>query len=108
MITLTEKAIAKIKEIGLDEELKLLIRVKTIGGGCNGFENDMYFDELEPTDFDEVYEFDGIKIICDQLSLQYMDGTEIDWEDGEFNQGFRFKNPNISSQCGCGKSFSIT
>ncbi len=71
-----------------------------------GFSYDMYFEE-ESTDFDETFEQDGVKIICDPLSLQYLDGVEIGFKDELVAAGFTFDNPNVTSSCGCGSSFSV-
>lgn len=108
MIILTEKAIEKAKEIAASEEIERPnLRVKVIGGKCAGLQYDMYFDDIPPTDFDEIFENDGIQIICDPLSFQYLNGVEIEWVDNITSQGFKFNNPNISRSCGCGASFSV-
>lgn len=107
MIYLTEKAAKKIKEISDEEGIGYnIIRVKILAGGCSGFTNDMFFDDLIK-DTDEVFELDGVKIICDEMSFQYMDGMTLDFLDGEFESGFKFLNPNISGSCGCGSSISF-
>lgn len=106
MITLTEQAIEKAKEILESEKIEVPnIRVRVIGGGCAGFQHDMYFDDIPPTDLDETFNCDGILIVCDPLSFQYLDGAEISWVDSITSQGFQFNNPNITSSCGCGSSF---
>lgn len=108
MITLTELAIKKIKEISDDEDIgHYNLRVKVLGGGCAGFRYDIYFEEKEPTDFDEIFEQKNVTIICDPLSYQYIDGTEIDFKDGLMDSGFAFKNPKMTRSCGCGNSFSL-
>jgi len=106
MITLTEKAVEKIRDMAVEEDLDLLIRAKVFGGGCAGFTNDFYF-ETNILDSDEVFEQNGIKLVVDQLSYQYLDETIIDYVESSFGGGFKFLNPNISSTCGCGKSFSV-
>lgn len=106
MITLTSKAIEMIKNIAISEGIEHNnIRVKIIGGGCAGFSYDMYYEEA-PTDFDEIVEQDGIKVIIDPLSLQYLEDVEIDFATNTVGSGFKFNNPNIKSTCGCGSSFS--
>ena len=108
MITLTEKAIAQIKAIIADEKFDhSRLRVKVSGGGCAGFKYDIYFDDLLPTEMDEVYEYDGINVIVDPLSLQYIDGTQIDFVKLDFGEGFKFENPNVEATCGCGSSFKV-
>lgn len=107
MISLTEKAMTKIKEIAEVDDIKpLIIRVKVLGGGCGGLTHDLCF-ENNVTDVDEVFEQDGIKIIVDTLSHQYLDGTEIDYIERIMGTGFKFLNPNVSSVCGCGNSFAV-
>lgn len=105
MITLTSKAAEKIKKFSIEDNLDLRLRIKVIGGGCAGFQYDVYFDELEPTDFDDITVQDDIIIAVDPLSLQYVDGTTLDYVIGEFTEGFKFNNPNITAECGCGSSF---
>ena len=105
MIQLTEKALIKVKEIAESEGLSLSIRVKVIGGGCAGFKNDMYFDDIT-TDMDEILEQDGVKIIVDPMSLQYLDEATVDYIESEFQSGFTFVNPKAKSSCGCGHSVS--
>jgi iron-sulfur cluster insertion protein len=106
MITLTDKAVAKLKEFAEDEGLKHSIRVKVVGGACAGLKNDLMFEE-NTLDTDEVFEDKGIKIIVDMLSIQYVDGSIIDYVEGVFESGFTFKNPNMKSSCGCGNSYSV-
>jgi iron-sulfur cluster insertion protein len=107
MIHLTEKAVGKLKEIAESEGIgHFTVRVRVVGGGCAGFTNDMYFDD-QIGEMDEVIEQDGVKIIVDPLSLQYLDETTIDWLDGPFGAGFKFNNPNVTGSCGCGSSFSV-
>jgi iron-sulfur cluster assembly accessory protein len=103
MITLTPEAVIKVKEIGEAEGLPLSIRAQVRGGSCAGFVNDMCFDEII-NDLDEVIEQDGIKIIVDQMSLQYLEGTTIDYSELEFSTGFVFRSDNIKATCGCRKS----
>jgi iron-sulfur cluster assembly protein len=67
---------------------------------------DIYFDDLI-TDSDEVFELDGAKVIVDQFSFQYLDGTVIDYVEGDFESGFKFKSPALQTSCGCGKSQSF-
>jgi iron-sulfur cluster assembly accessory protein len=108
MITLTPSAIAKVKEISESEAIgHYNIRLKVIGGGCAGMSNDIYFEDLEPTNLDEVFEHDGVKLIVDALSISYLDGAEVDFVEMEFSSGFKVNNPQVKSTCGCGSSFSV-
>ena len=108
-ILLTEKAASQIKKIvtesGLPaEETRLRVGVK--GGGCSGFSYMLDLTEEPRGDMDEELESNGIKVLVDMKSLLYLDGTEIDFKDEVMQQGFVFKNPNATSSCGCGSSFS--
>jgi iron-sulfur cluster insertion protein len=107
MIFLTEKAVEKLKQIADAEGItKLIVRAKVMGGGCAGFRYDMYFEDKDPTDMDEKFEHDGVTLIVDPLSYQYLDGTDIDYVESMITSGFKFNNPNTTGTCGCGHSFS--
>lgn len=107
MIKLTDLAKSKIIELSEAEGIgHYNVRLKIIGGGCGGFMNDMFYED-QISEEDEVFNFDNVKIIIDQLSFSYLDGTEIDYSEETFKQGFSFKNPNVSGNCGCGNSFSF-
>jgi iron-sulfur cluster insertion protein len=105
MIQLTEKAVQKVKEFAEAEGIQPSVRLKVVGGGCAGFKNDMYFDEIT-SDMDEIIEQGGTKIIVDQFSFQYLDGSTIDFIETEYTSGFKFLNPNTKGECGCGSSVS--
>ena len=108
MISLTEKAAEKVKEIRTSEEdlqSDHALRVRVVGGGCSGFQYDLFFED-ETTDFDQMFETHGVRIFVDLMSLQYLEGTEIDYVDGLHGAGFKFLNPAAKSTCGCGSSFS--
>lgn len=107
MITMTDAAIAKALQVARDEGLLNAVRLKVIGGGCSGFQYDMYFEDAEPDDLDEVFETGGIKIIVDPISMQYLDGTEVDYVASLQGEGFKFTNPGVKGTCGCGSSFSV-
>jgi len=106
MITITDKAAAKLKEFAESEGLALSVRVKVIGSGCAGYSQDLSFDEIS-SDTDEIFEHNGIKVIVDMLSIQYMDGSEIDYTEREFEAGFVFLNPSVKTSCGCGNSVAF-
>lgn len=107
MISITQLAAEKVKEIATTEGLMGQgLRLRVIGGGCAGFQYDLYFEEA-PTDLDERFQSNGIDLFVDPLSFQYLDGTEIDFVDGPHGSGFKFGNPNVSSTCGCGSSFNV-
>ena len=105
MISLTPGAAEKVKEISVTEGLDGQgLRLRVIGGGCAGFQYDLYFEDV-PTELDERFESHGIPLFIDPLSLQYLDGTEIDYVETAHGAGFKFGNPNVSGTCGCGSSF---
>lgn len=108
MISLTKLAIERIKKISEEEGIgHTQIRVLTKGGGCAGLMHDIYFEDNEASEFDEIFEHDGIKIVCDPLSYQYLNSAEIDFIEDKFASGFKVNNPNVSNTCGCGSSFSV-
>jgi iron-sulfur cluster insertion protein len=107
MISITERAASKVREIATEEKLDGQgLRLRVIGGGCAGFSYDLYFEDA-PTTMDEEFVVNGVKMYVDPLSFQYLDGTEIDYVEGLYGSGFKFNNPQVSSTCGCGSSFSV-
>ena len=107
MIAITPLAAEKVREISESEGLQEQgLRLRVVGGGCAGFQYDLYFEE-SPTEFDERFESHGIQLYVDPLSYQYLDGTEIDYVEGAHGSGFKFGNPNVSGSCGCGSSFQV-
>ena len=106
MITLTDTATAKVKEL-LDAEgnPELALRVAVRPGGCSGFAYEMFFDSDVAGD-DQLTDFDGVKVIVDQSSAQLLTGATLDYKDGLQQAGFSINNPNASRSCGCGQSFS--
>jgi iron-sulfur cluster insertion protein len=107
MVGLSDKAAEKVKEIRGEESIEesYALRLKVQGGGCSGFSYDLYFDQ--PQEGDRPFEVKGVKVICDEMSLMYLLGTEIDYVEGLHGAGFKFNNPNVKSTCGCGSSFSV-
>ncbi len=105
-ITLTESAAERVKSY-LDQRGKgvgLRLGVRT--SGCSGMAYVLEFvDEVE--DSDTVFEDHGVKVIVDPKSLLYIDGTELDFGKEGLNEGFKFNNPNVKDECGCGESFTI-
>jgi len=107
MINLTPVASTKVKEImSMQNPVPVALRVAVVGGGCSGFQYHMAF-ENQPTDADQLFEFDGLKVAVDQMSSMYLDGIEIDYIETLEGAGFKFNNPNVKSTCGCGSSFSV-
>jgi iron-sulfur cluster insertion protein len=106
LVGLSDKAAEKVREIRGEESIEegFALRLKVQGGGCSGFSYDLYFDQ--PQETDRPFEVKGVKLICDEMSLMYLMGTEIDYVEGLHGAGFKFNNPNVKSTCGCGSSFS--
>lgn len=106
-LQLTDVAAEKVKEIRGAETIEehYSLRVKVMGGGCAGFQYDLYFDEHAEGDY--VFESNGVKLISDQMSFMYLMGTTIDYVEGLQGAGFKFINPNTTGSCGCGSSFSV-
>jgi len=106
-LTFHSAAAEKVKEI-MDEDPEVTedisLRVFIQGGGCSGFQYGFTFDETK--DDDEVVVTDGVTLVVDPLSLQYLDGSEIDYSNDHFNSQFIIRNPNVQTTCGCGSSFA--
>ena len=108
-VILTETAAREIKTIIGQQELdaeKIRLRVGVKGGGCSGFSYLLDLTEAEK-ETDEVFDQHGVKLVCDPKSYLYLNGTTIDFKDEIMGRGFVFQNPNASSSCGCGSSFSV-
>jgi len=108
MITLSESAVARIKDI-LDEENNpaLKLRVFVQGGGCSGMQYGFTLDE-EIGEDDWTLDISGVQILVDSMSGQYLQGAEVDFKDDVMGATFTIKNPNAATSCGCGSSFSPT
>ena len=106
-ILFTDSAAAKVADLIAEEgnpELKL--RVFVTGGGCSGFQYGFTFDEIANDD-DTLVEKEGVQLLVDPMSYQYLVGAEIDYQESLQGSQFVIKNPNASSTCGCGSSFSV-
>lgn len=105
MITLTDKAMNKVKQLMEQDGIAGHgLRVFVQAGGCSGMQYGLTFDK-EPADGDAVEEVNGVSVYMDQNSLPYLEGIEIDYVDDMMGSGFDFKNPNATQTCGCGTSF---
>jgi iron-sulfur cluster insertion protein len=103
----TDSAAAKVKDLIAEEgnpDLKLRVFVQ--GGGCSGFQYGFTFDEAVNDD-DTTVDKDGVTLLIDSMSYQYLVGAEIDYKDDLQGAQFVIKNPNASTTCGCGSSFSV-
>ena len=105
-ITVTDKAIKRIATILSKEQEGSMLRISVSGGGCSGFQYN-YDIVTSQQDDDLVINKDGATILFDPLSLQYMEGSEVDFVSDLMGQSFQIKNPIASASCGCGTSFSI-
>ncbi|PID49520.1 MAG: iron-sulfur cluster insertion protein ErpA [Proteobacteria bacterium] len=102
----TDAAAAKVKALIEEENNEaLMLRVFVTGGGCSGFQYGFTFDENE-TEGDTLVEKNGVKLLIDPMSFQYMVGAEIDYTEGLEGAQFVIRNPNATTTCGCGSSFS--
>jgi iron-sulfur cluster assembly protein len=108
VISISERAIKEVRRIvdeqGLPEETVLRVGVK--GGGCSGFSYSLGFDDTVQ-ETDQIFEREGVRVVCDPKSFLYLNGTEVDFEESLMGRGFKFGNPNASKTCGCGESFSV-
>ena len=107
-VELSETAAGEIKHICEQQKLeleKVYLRVGVKGGGCSGFSYLLDLTE-QTSENDERFQVHGINVVCDPKSYLYLNGTEIDFKDEIMGRGFVFKNPNATSTCGCGSSFS--
>ena len=103
----TDEAAAKVKSLIEEEDNDaLMLRVFVSGGGCSGFQYGFTFDE-SITEGDTVVEKDGVKLLIDPMSFQYLVGGEIDYTEGLEGAQFVIRNPNATTTCGCGSSFSV-
>lgn len=105
-LVFTDSAAGKVKDLIIEEgnpDLKL--RVFVTGGGCSGFQYGFTFDEIRNED-DTVMEKDGVMLLIDPMSYQYLVGAEIDYTEGLEGSQFVIRNPNATSTCGCGSSFA--
>ena len=107
VIVFTDNAARKVKEL-MDEEGNpdLKLRVFISGGGCSGFQYGFTFDDEQAQD-DTALQKMGVTVVIDPMSLQYLSGAEIDYKEGLQGSQFVIRNPNVTSTCGCGSSFSV-
>jgi iron-sulfur cluster assembly accessory protein len=106
-IVLTERAAKRVARILSAEPEGTVLRVSVEGGGCSGFQYRYDLVQESPAEDDLVLARDGATVLVDPLSLQYMQGAEIDFVDDLIGQSFQIKNPNSVASCGCGTSFAL-
>jgi iron-sulfur cluster assembly accessory protein len=105
-ITMTERAARKIGEILRSEPSGAMLRLSVMGGGCSGFQYKFDVDR-DQADDDILIARDGITVLVDPVSLEYLAGSEIDYVDGLIGAAFKVNNPKAKASCGCGTSFSL-
>ena len=105
MFDVSTNAVKRIKEIGLKEKHEYF-RISVDGGGCQGFSYKFNFDK-KINDEDKIFEFSDVKILIDPTSLNFLKGSKLDFVNDLIGSYFKVTNPNASSTCGCGTSFSI-
>ena len=106
-VIFTDAAAGRVREL-IDEEGndKLMLRVFISGGGCSGFQYGFTFDDERAEDDTELTK-NGVVVLIDPMSYQYLVGAEIDYRTGLSGSQFVIRNPNVTSTCGCGSSFSV-
>jgi iron-sulfur cluster insertion protein len=106
-MNLTETAVTKLQEIIREESTpNAKLRVFVQGGGCSGMQYGFTFDEeVNEDDFD--FEYSGVKVLVDSMSMQYLAGATIDYKEDLMGSAFAIDNPNAQTSCGCGSSFSV-
>lgn len=106
-VELTSSAAARVSALAENEgNPNLMLRVQVLGGGCSGFQYDIGFADAQKDD-DQVFETDGVKMLVDETSLPFLAGAKVDFVQELIGSTFRIDNPNASSACGCGSSFSL-
>ena len=107
LIRITESAARRITALKAQEEATgAFLRIAVSGGGCSGFQYGLSFDDQKNAD-DFAFEKDGVTVIVDDVSLDLLNGAEVDFVEDMMGASFQIKNPNAASSCGCGNSFSI-
>ena len=107
MITLTESAINRVRDMMAKRQSGIGLRIGVVKSGCSGYSYALdYADELAETDV--IIEQGDVKVVVNEEAMPMLDGMELDFVKEGLNQSFKFRNPNVTSECGCGESFSVT
>lgn len=105
-VTLSDVAAEKIKQLTTtDEAAAQALRIAVRGGGCSGFQYALALDQVKPDD--NVFEEQGVSVVVDKVSMQFVFGSQVDYVDGLQGAGFTVNNPNVTAACGCGSSFQV-
>lgn len=105
-VRVSASAAKRIATLTAAEGPAIMFRVAVNGGGCSGYQYEFTFDATR-TDDDILIEQDGARVLIDQVSLEFLGGSEVDFVEGLMGSHFEIKNPNAKSSCGCGTSFSV-
>lgn len=107
MITLTESAIDRVRDMMTKRESGIGLRIGVVKSGCSGYSYALdYADEL--ANGDVILERGDVKVVVNEDAMPMLEGMELDFVKEGLNQSFKFRNPNVTSECGCGESFSVT
>ncbi|WP_438970444.1 HesB/IscA family protein [Methylophaga sp.] len=107
MITLTESAINRVRDMMTKRESGIGLRIGVVKSGCSGYSYALdYADELGNGDV--ILERGDVKVVVNEEAMPMLEGMELDFVKEGLNQSFKFRNPNVTSECGCGESFSVT
>lgn len=107
MVTISSAAAKRIKTILDEENPSLKLRVHVEGGGCTGFKYGFSVEELPPAEDDFTFTKDGVEVVIDSISMQYLSEAEIDYTESVMGSNFTIRNPNVTATCGCGSSFAV-
>jgi iron-sulfur cluster insertion protein len=105
-VRVSESAAKRISALTAAEGNDVMFRIAVNGGGCSGYQYEFSFDATKTGD-DVLIEQGGARVLIDQVSLEFLGGSEVDFVDGLMGSHFEIKNPNAKSSCGCGTSFSV-
>ncbi len=107
VVTMSAAAVDRVKELlAAEDNERLMLRIFVSGGGCSGFQYGFSFDDSVNED-DLTFEYGGVTLAVDETSLDLLGGSEVDWVESLAGAAFQINNPNASSSCGCGSSFSV-
>ena len=104
-VRVTDTAAEKIRDLVATNEAERALRIAVRGGGCSGFQYALALDAAK--DDDLVFEHNGVSVLVDKVSMQFVFGSEVDYVDGLQGAGFTVNNPNVVAACGCGSSFQV-
>jgi len=106
LFSVSEAAARQIGQIVKAEPDGTMLRLSVTGGGCSGFQYNYLLDDAPGSD-DQIFEKDGVKVVVDEMSLDFLGGAQLDYVVDLIGASFQVKNPNATASCGCGTSFSI-